>query len=360
MAFAVSLSSCSKKAQQEKPRTAPVSVAKATEKDVPVEINAIGEMQAYSSVAVKSQVNGLLLKVHFTEGQYVKKGDLLFSIDPRPFEAALSQAEATLARDRAQLNNAKVDASRYEELVKKGYVAQAQYDQFRTAAEALEGTVKADESTVANAKILLGYTKIHSPLTGRTGGVQINEGNIVRADSDKELVTIYQIEPIYAAFSVPEQNLPEIKSHMAKSRLDVAVTVPEAGDGNYKGELTFVNNTVDRQTGTILLKGTLKNSDRKLWPGQFVNVALKLATERNAVTVPSQAVMAGQKGQYVFVVKNDMTAEQRPVEAGRTYGSETVVSKGVNPGETVITDGQLQVLPGIKVEIKGGAAEKSK
>lgn len=350
------VSSCAEKKEPEKQRIAPVKTAMAVTRDIPLEINAIGEIEAYSSVKIKSQVGGPVVKVHFSEGQYVKKGDLLFTIDPRPFEVALKQAEATLARDKAQLENAVTDAERYETLVKKGYVAAAQYEQFRTAAEALKATVKADAAAVENAKIQLGYSEIRSPITGRTGSVLFNEGNIVKANDDTELVAIHRIEPIYVSFTVPEQDLGLIKKHMAGGRLRVEAS-PE-GVNPSKGVLTFIDNAVDRQTGTIRLKGTLGNSDSSLWPGQFVNVSLRLTVEKGVLAVPARAVMAGQNGQYVFVIKEDMSAESRPIVVERTYGEDTVVSSGVKKGERVVIDGALQLVPGSKVEIKdGGTAE---
>lgn len=344
----------------EKPRTAPVKVATASLKDVPVDLNAIGEVYAYSTVSVKSQVDGPLARIHFKEGQYVNRGDVLFTIDPSPFEIALKQAEANLAKDTAQMKNARVEAKRYEELVKKGYVAQADYDSFRTAAEALTATVNADWGAVDNARLQLSYTNIRSPITGRAGSLIINQGNLIKAnDVNNTMVVIYQVEPIYAGFSVPEQYLPEIKSYMAKGPLKVIVKISDR-ERPEEGVLTFIDNQVDRATGTILLKGAFNNKDRRLWPGQFVNVTLRLSTEKNAVTVPTQAVMTGQNGQYVFVVKPDNTAETRPVVAGRISGNETVIEQGVKAGEAVVTDGQLQVIPGIKVEIRNGGPGASK
>lgn len=351
IALPFALVSCAEKKQQAKPRPAPVRTAKAVQKDIPVEIKAIGEVEAYSSAAVRPQVSGPVTKIHFTEGQFVKKGDLLFTIDPRPFEVALKRAEATLARDRAQHEKAVADAARYEELVKKGYVAQAEYEQFRTAAEALKATADADRAAVENARLELGYCSIRAPFSGKTGSVSFDQGNIVRAGDETPLVTIYQVEPVYVSFTVPEQNLAALRSHMDKRALKVRAE--PAPSQTYEGQLTFVDNAVDRATGTIRLKGTFKNADKGLWPGQFVNVTLRLDVQRGAVAVPSQAVMTGQDGgQYVFTVKEDGTAEMRPVAVDRTHGEESVLSDGVTPGETVVTEGQLQLSPGMKVEMK--------
>jgi multidrug efflux system membrane fusion protein len=349
--------SCGAKKEPQKPRSAPVRTAAAVQKDVPLEMTAIGEMEAFSSVAVRPQVDGPVLKVHFSEGQYVEKGELLFTIDPRPFEVALRAAEAQLARDKAQADNAAADAGRYEELVRKGYVAQSQYEQFRAAAEALQATVRADAAAVENAKLTLGYCYIRAPFAGKTGSTAFDSGNIVRAGDSLPLVTIYQVEPIYASFTLPEQSLPLVRNYMAKGGLTVRVSPGAASE--YEGKLTFVDNAVDRATGTIRLKATLRNSEKALWPGQFVNVVLRLDVEKGAVVVPSQAVMTGQTGEYVFVVK-DGKAEERRVEAERTYGNETVIRKGVAPGDEVVTDGQLQLVPGMNVEIKQGSPGQGK
>jgi len=333
----------------------PVTVSTAIQKMVPVQLRVIGNVQAYSTVAVRSLVGGELVGVHFTEGQDVKKGDLLFTIDSRPFEAARKQAEANLQKDLAQAKNAQEDARRYEFLIQKSVVARQQYDKVRTDADALEATVLADRAAVNNAEIQLGYCSIHSPIDGRTGSINIKRGNIIAAVGQPnaiDLVTINQIIPIYVIFSVPEQNLPEIKKYMARGSLKVEALPPNDTSGGEQGVLTFIDNTVDKTTGTILLKGTFANREKKLWPGQFVNVVLTLTTEPNAIVVPSQAIQTGQEGQYVFVIKPDLTAEYRPVVISRTIDKETIIEKGLQAGERVVTDGQLQLVPGTKVEVK--------
>jgi multidrug efflux system membrane fusion protein len=333
----------------------PVTVSTAIQKMVPVQLRVIGNVQAYSTVAVKSLVGGELVGVNFTEGQDVKKGDLLFTIDSQPFEAALKQAEANLQKDLAQAKNAQEDARRYEFLIQKNVVARQQYDKFRTDADALEATVLADRAAVENARIQLGYCSIRSPIDGRTGSINIKRGNIIAAVTQPnaiDLVTINQIIPIYVIFSVPEQNLPEIKKYMAGGPLKVEAFPPNDTSGGEQGVLTFIDNTVDKTTGTILLKGTFANREKKLWPGQFVNIVLTLTTEPNAIVVPSQAIQTGQEGQYIFVVKQDLTVESRPVVAGRSVNNETVVQKGLHADEKVVTDGQLRLYPGAKVEIK--------
>ena len=343
-----------------KPASAPipVTVSTSTQKTVPVQLRAIGNVQAYATVIVKSKVGGEIVRVHFIEGQDVKKGELLFTIDPRPYEAALKQAEANLERDLARAKNAQEDARRYEFLIQKGVVARQQYEKFRTDADALEATVLADRAAVENAKIQLGYCFIHSPIDGRTGSLIVQQGNIIKAE-DINLLVINQVIPIDVTFSVPEQFLPEIKKYMATGKLLVEALIPMNEERPEKGVITFIDNTVDSNTGTIRLKGTFTNHGKKLWPGQFVNVALTLTTEPNAIVVPSQTIQTGQEGQYVFVVKSDLTVESRSVVAGRTVNNETVIEKGLQVNERVVTDGQLRLYPGAKVEIKTSDSSKA-
>ncbi|MEK6614201.1 MAG: efflux RND transporter periplasmic adaptor subunit [Candidatus Binatota bacterium] len=330
----------------------PVSVAYVIQKTLPVQLRAVGIVEAYSTVSVRSQITGTLTNVHFKEGQDVKKGELLFTIDPRPFEAALKQVEANLARDLAQLENAVQQARRYGELVKKQYVSQEQYDQIRTNAGALEAVVQADRAAVENAKVQLGYCYIYSPVTGRTGSLLVNEGNLVRVNDATPLLVINQVSPIYVNFTLPEQNLQEIKKRMAGGKLGVQAIIPRNEALDEQGALGFVDNAVDRTTGTIRLKATFANDARRLWPGAFVNVLVTLAMQPDAVVVPSQAVQTGQEGQHVFVVKSDQTVELRKVIVNRTVNSEAVIDEGLKPGETVVTDGQFQLAPGVKVEAR--------
>ncbi|MFH1243449.1 MAG: efflux RND transporter periplasmic adaptor subunit [Pseudomonadota bacterium] len=391
---------------------APVTVGSVVEKDVPVQLRAIGNVDPYSSVSMKSMVSGQLVKTAFEEGQAVKKGDLLFVIDPRPYEADLKQAEAMLEKDLAlvkqaeanrarnesqvkhaealltkdlvQAKMAKVQAERYAALAEKGNVSKEQYDQVRTNSDALEASVLADRAAmeearaslrasdatveharaavrassagVENAKLQLAYCSIHSPLDGRTGDLHVKKGNIIKAN-DVVLVEINQVHPVYVAFSVPEQHLGDIRRHMARGALKVKASTPGEGNQAEEGVLTFVDNSVDRTTGTIRLKGTFPNAQDRLWPGQFVDVALILATESGAIVVPSEAVQIGQEGPYVFVVTPDLTAEYRKVTVGRSLSGETVVAQGVRPGERVVTDGYLRLSPGAKVEIKADLAK---
>ena len=326
----------------------PVKIGKAIRKDMPVQVQAVGTVEAVSSVTIKPQVQGLLLKVHFKEGQDVKKGDLLFTIDPRPYQAELAQAQANLAKDIAQAKNARQLATRYENLVKKDYVTKEQYEQFRTSAEAFEASVDADRAAVENAKLKLNYCTIRSQMNGRTGNLMVHPGNVLK-ENDTQMVEIHQIDPVYVSFAVPEEHLPEIRKYQGQGSLKIVVT-DKSGSNPVNGTLTFLNNEVDANTGTIQLKGTFQNEQHILWPGEFANVTLMLTTRPKATVVPAQAVEAGQEGQYVYVVKSDKTAEVRPVVAGDTINQETIIENGISPGEIVVTDGQLRLIPGVKVE----------
>lgn len=349
----VALAACSSKEAPQRP-AAPVTVATVTQKDVPYEIKTIGNIEANASVIVKSQIGGILSKVHFKTGQFVKKGALLFTIDPRPLQATLSQARGVLKRDEAQLLNAREDEKRYAELVKKGYISKQQYDQQRTAADALQATVTADKAAVDYAKLQLGYCYIYAPFSGQIGDILIDEGNLIKANDDnKFLTTVRQVQPITVAFSVPEKNLAEVKKYMLQKQLTVEVILDAQDQQSEKGILTFIDNTVDPTTGTIKMKGTLKNEQSRLWPGQYVTLLLYLYTQKNAVIIPARAVQVGQMGQYVYVVKDDLSAEIRPVTVARNHGEDAIIEKGLKLGETVVTDGQLRVVPGGKVAIKG-------
>lgn len=353
------LVSCGKKAEPPKKPVVPVTAVAVIQKAVPVQIMAIGNVEAYSTVGVKSQIGGVLMRVHFKEGQDVSKGALLFTIDPRPYEAALKQAEANLSKDIAQLENAREEVRRYSELVKRGYVAQQQFDQIRTNSAALEATVNADKAAVENAQLQLKYCYIYSPLTGRTGSLISYEGNLIKANADTSMVVINQIQPIYVTFSVPEYYLGEIRKYMGGGTLKVEA-FPSKGDKDPAvGRIAFIDNVVDTATGTIKLKGSFDNRDKRLWPGQFVHVALTLTVQNNAVVVPTEAVQTGQQGQFVFVVKDDLTAEVRPVVVSRTSGGESVIEKGLTPDEKVVTDGQIRLMPGAKMVIKDGQGGKS-
>lgn len=344
----------------EKPKAAervgvPVVIATVEQKTVPLQLRAIGNVEALSNVAIKAQVSGELTGVHFREGQDVKKGTLLFTIDRRPLEAELSRAEATLAKDEAEAANARSMAARADRLFEEGVIAREQRDQLMAAAEAAQATVRADRAAVQNAKVSLSYTSIYSPLNGRTGTLMVHPGNLVKENDDSSvLTTINQISPIYVNFAVPERYLPELKRFMAAGRIRVDALPPHESKPLAQGVISFIDNAVDPTTGTIKVKATFENSDRRLWPGQFVDVVLTLTQQPNAITIPSVAVQTGQQGQYVYVVKSDSTVENRNIDVERTFGEESIVEKGLQPGERVVTDGQLRLQPGAQVEIKPG------
>jgi len=348
-------SGCTTKTAQTAPIFAvPVTVDKAVQKTVPINLTAIGSADAYSSVSVKAQVNAVLEEEHMKEGQFVRKGDLLFTLDARPFEAALAQAQANLARDRAQAELNDVQANRYEALYKAGVAAKEQLDTMRANADAQRAAVRADQAAVDSAQLQLDYCKIYAPTAGRTGALQVYPGNIVKQNDVPVLIVINQVTPIFIDFSIPEQYLGAVQKFMARGRLSVEAT-PYGETQAETGYLTFVDNTVDNTTGTIKLKATFENSDNRLWPGQFSTVLLRLAQDENATVVPTQAVQTGQKGDFVYVVTSDSTAEQRPVKVARTIGGDAVIASGIQPGETVVTDGQLRLIPGIKVQVRGPA-----
>jgi multidrug efflux system membrane fusion protein len=359
----------------------PVVVATVSQKNVPINVDVIGNVEAYSTISVKAQVGGGLTKVSFHEGDTVKKDDLLFTIDARPFEAALSQAKANLARDTAALTQAEANlardsanevysqaqAGRYQKLFEQGVVSREQTDQMRSSADALSQTVLADKAAIESARaqivasraavetaqVQLSYTTIYSPIDGRTGNLAVKQGNVVAANTT-DLMTITEVQPIYVTFSVPEAQLNEIKKYMTQGKLPVTATPQDDITQREDGQLTFVDNTVDSTTGTIKLKGTFQNGDNKLWPGEFVRVSLRLTTHPNAVVVPNQAVQTGQDGQFVYVVKQDKTVEMRPVVTGTRMDQELVVDRGLDPGEIIVTEGQLRLTPGTRVQIQDG------
>lgn len=337
------------KGKQAVPPT-PVVVSAAVKQTVPIEINAIGTATPFSAITVRSKVAGEITHVHFKEGQDIRKGDLLFNIDCRDLVATLRQAEANLAKDIAVSKNAEEDAIRYKTLAEKGYVAKQQYDQARTNAESSAGVVEADRALVENIKVRLGYCRISSPISGRTGNLVVDRGNLVK-ENDSVLVTINQITPIYVGFTVPEKHLSEIKRYSAGKDLKVQAYIPNDPQPE-EGTLTFINNTVDNATGTIALKATFPNAKKRLWPGQFLNVVVTL-TERTTVLVPSRAVLTGQKGTYVFTVKPDNTVEIRQVETSTTYRDNSIIEKGLEAGERVVLDGQLRLVQGARVSVKG-------
>ena len=354
-AAAVAVTGCAKKDPRAgaAAEAAPVVVANVARQDVPVEVRAVGHVEAYTTVSLTARVGGQVTRVGFREGEDVRRGDLLFQIDPRPYQAALAQARAQLERDRAIARNAEQDVKRYTDLVQKDYVTREQYDATRANAAAALASAKADEAAVENAKLQLSYCTVTAPISGRTGRVLVNPGNMVKGNDENPLVVLNQIQPVYVSFSVPESSLARIREEIRPAeKLKVAAFPSGDPSRTQTGELSFVNNTVDPGTGTILLKGTFPNENETLWPGEYVDVVLTLATEPRAIVVPSQAVQTGQSGQYVWVVKSDLTVESRPVTVARTQGPLTVVAKGLEAGERVVTDGQLRLAPGARVEIR--------
>jgi multidrug efflux system membrane fusion protein len=365
LALALWVAGCSPAGVPKKNAAVPVLTAVAWATNVPVRIDPppVGHVLSLTTVTIHSQIQGMISAVHFQEGQEVAKGDLLFTLDPRPSQAALDQARAALERDAAQLAYAKINFAREQKLFDQKLISQDELDTNRANFDALAGTVAADRAAITNALLNLDYCAIHSPVAGRTGSLLSFPGNVVKAPDDA-LLTINQIHPIYVAFAVPEQYLPVIKKEMLTKTLKVSVTFQNMDVAPPQGELTFLDNAVDTTTGTIQLKATFPNQRGVLWPGQFVQVALTLSELTNAVVVPSQAVQTGQDGQFIYLVKPDQTVEQRPVVAGLTYQGVTVIERGLSAGETVVTDGQLRLAPGMSVAVSrpeqaGGAAAKS-
>jgi multidrug efflux system membrane fusion protein len=337
----------------------PVTTAVVAEKAIPLELEVIGTVEAFQTVQVRAQITGELTSVNFKEGDDVKKGQVLFTLDRRPLEAALEQARANLARDTAQAVNAAAQAKRYDDLAARGIATREQVETSHTAATALDATVAADRAAVENATVQLQYATIAAPISGRTGALIVHPGNLVRANDQTPLVIINQISPIYVTFGIPEARLPELKRYMAERSVKVAALAPTDSGPPSEGRISFVDNSVDATTGTIKIKGTFANEARHLWPGQFVNVSVTLTTDPHAVVVPTAAVQAGQQGTYVFVVKPDQTVELRDVQVARTADAESVIKTGLTPGETVVTDGQLRLVPGSRVSIKSGPGAKA-
>jgi membrane fusion protein, multidrug efflux system len=346
------LAACSKKDPPGTPAV-PVTIATAERRSVPFELAATGTVEPLQTVAVQAQVGGILRRVAFKEGDEVKQGQVLFELDPRPYRAALDQALAALARDRAQATNAAQEAGRYQALVEKQYVTAQQYEQVRTTAAAAQASLAGSQAAVDEARLNLQYATIRAPISGRTGSLLIREGNLVRANATQPLVTINRIRPILVRFAVPAGNLPLIQEHLGK---DIAVRAEAPGGGDpSEGTLSFVDNAVDTTTGTILLKGRFPNDDGSLWPGGFVNVRLQLYVEPDVLVVPAAAVVSGQQGSFVFVIQADSSAATKPVTVSRTAGDFALVSGEVQAGDRVVVDGQLRLRQGSKVQIKAAA-----
>ena len=331
----------------------PVAVGTVVQKAMPIEISVIGAAEAFSSVAIRAQTTGQLTSVNFTEGDDVMAGQVLFTLDRRPLEAALQQAQANLDRDVAQAANAAQQAKRYDELAQRGIATREQVDTSRTTVTALNATVEADKAAVENANVQLQYATISAPISGRTGALMVHEGNLVRANDQTPLVVINQVAPISVSFAIPEARLPELKKYMAGGALRVTANPPNDDAAPAVGKISFVDNSVDQTTGTIKVKGTFPNADRRLWPGQYVNVIVTLTMDPAAIVVPSVAVQAGQQGPYVFVVNAEQKVDIRPVTVKRTSATDTVIESGLKPGEIVVTDGHLRLVPGSRIAVKG-------
>jgi multidrug efflux system membrane fusion protein len=377
---------CSSNGQQPKSVAAvPVTVTKAVAKEMPVEVNAIGNVQPVIGVVIRSQVTGRMLRVNFKEGDYVKKGQLLFSLDSRPFVEAVKEAQANLqhdisavataqavlVKDMAQAKYAATEATRYDVLMKEGVVSKEQGEQFKANADSYNATLNADRSSIEtarsqvrqsqaaldNTKVQLSYCQLRSPIAGRTGSSIVTEGNLVSANDPTPLVTINQVSPIYVTFTVPEKYLPDVQKYSSLANLKVVAQL----DANTSriGSLSSFDNQVSQATGTLQLKASFLNDDNLLWPGRFVNIVLTLTNQPDAIVVPTQAVQTSQQGQFVYVVKADQTVEMRKIVLDRTIGDEAVISSGLTVGETVITDGQLRVTPGVKVQIAATSSGNS-
>ncbi|WP_353114880.1 efflux RND transporter periplasmic adaptor subunit [Nitratidesulfovibrio sp.] len=344
-------------------RPVPVATALAEKRDLPVVVRTVGNVEPYATVSVKSRVDGQIVGVHFREGQDVRKGDLLFSVDRRALEAALNEAEARLQRDRVLLAKADEDVRRFERLVADGYVSRDQYEQYRSSADSLRATVRADEASVETARVQLSYTTITAPMSGRAGQVKVDLGNMVRAGADTVLVVIDQIEPIYVGFSLPEMHLATARARMAAGGVPVQARVPGSGGGGdevaARGTVAFVDNTVNTATGTIRMRGTFANETRVLWPGQFVDVYVELGEVPGAVVVPAQAVQTGSQGLFTYVVGQDNTVQLRKVRTGLAHDGQVVIEEGVAAGERVVIDGHLRLTPGAVVEEKASAGAAS-
>jgi multidrug efflux system membrane fusion protein len=342
---------CAKQQAAAPPKqAAPVVVAKVIQKVMPVQLTAIGNVEAYSTVAIRAQVAGALLEVHFQEGDFVHKDQVLLTIDPRPYQSALAQAQAQLARDKAVAANNRSQAERYQQLLDAGIAARDQVDTLRSGADASESVVNADEAAIKTAELNLDYCTIRSPIDGRTGALMVKAGNLVKV-ADVPIVVINQVSPIYVNFTVPQEYLPDVKKYMAQGSLRVLAAVPTNTGAPEEGNLTFVDNAVDPSTGTIHLKAAFANTRNILWPGLYVNTTLTLSQQANAVVIPAQGINPGQKGPFAYVLKSDDTVESRPVVSPRTVAGEAVIDQGLKPGETIVVDGQARLVPGAKVEV---------
>src|SRR6266436_3392121 len=348
---------CAKQQAAPQPRAAtPVVVGTVKQKAMPVEVNAVGHVEAYSTVSIEAQVPGQLLDVHFKEGDFVRKGQLLLTLDPRPYEAALSQAKAALARDKATAVNNRLQAQRYAKLLAEGIVPASQVESYTSTADASDAVVNADEAAIKTAELNLEYCTIYSPIDGRTGALMLKPGNLVKV-ADVPIIVINQVNPIFVNFGVPQQFWPDIKKYMAQGTLRVKATVPKDSGSVEGGTVAFVDNAIDPTTGNIHLRAAFTNSQNRLWPGLYVNIVLTLSEQAGATVVPAQAVLQGNMGSFVYVVGSDKKAEPRTIVPIRTIQGETVIEKGLQPGEMIVTDGQARLEPNARVEIKSSTSD---
>ena len=351
----LALASCSEEAKKKRPEQPPVPVitAQAVEQDIPVTLQVVGRAEAFESVVLKSRVDGQVAEVLFSEGQHVKKGDVLIKLDPADFAARLQQVEATASRDEALIAKSRADTARYTELKGRNFVSEEKVNDIRTNEAAATANLRASKATAEVARLQLSYTTIRSPITGVVGARVVFPGSAVKIN-DTTLAVINRIRPLLASFSVPEKHLPRLRAAIkaGAGQMKVDITLPSDKSQHFEGTVRFIDNTVDAATGTILMKAELPNEDEKLTPGQFLNVTLLLETLTNAVTVPNEAVQQGADGNFVFVVKEDATVEVRKIEPAATSGGKTAIAKGLKTGETVVTDGQLRLNPGAKIRIK--------
>jgi len=393
VAAALLLSTCAREAAGDakkggkKGDSVPVTIARVTTRNVPIELQVMGNVEAFSTVVIKARVTGVIEKVHFIEGDFVRKGDRLFTIDPAQFQTALSQAEANLNRDRALLEQARANlsrdqaqlkfltaqAARFANLQKEGVISRDQAEQQQASADVVaqgvaagraaissaEAAVQAGEASVKTARIMLGYTNVVSPVEGRTGTLVAKEGNLAAANVT-ELISISQVQPIYVSFAVPESQLPLIKEAMARGRLPVQAAPPDFPDKPESGALTFIDSSIDVNTGTIRLKGTFANPIRHLWPGQFVRVTVGLGTRSDAMLVPNQAVQNGQDGSFVYRVKPDQSVEMAKIVTAGRVNEDMVVASGLAPEDTIVTEGQLRLAPGMKIRLRDDSQKKGK
>jgi multidrug efflux system membrane fusion protein len=350
-------SGCTKQQAAPPPRPAiPVVVGTVKQKAMPVEVVEVGHVEAYSTVSIEAQVPGQLLDVHFKEGDFVRKGQLLLTLDQRPYEAALAQAKAALARDKATAVNNRLQAQRYSKLLAEGIVPASQVESFTSAADASDAGLNADEAAIKTAELNLAYCTIYSPIDGRTGALMLKPGNLVKV-ADVPIVVINQVNPIFVNFAVPQQFWPDIKKYMARGTLRVKATVPKDTGAAEEGNVAFVDNAVDATTGTIHLRATFTNSQNRLWPGLYVNIVLTLSEQAGATVVPAQAILLGETGSFVYVVRSDKRVEPRTIVPVRTIEGETVIEKGLQPGETIVTDGQARLEPNARIEIKSSMSD---